>query len=127
MKFFFAFALLLSIWSCSKSLETDELIIPVASCVTKQYDTGTVQVCFDSLLEDSRCPIMADCVWQGVAKARFFVTINGQQHTMLLSTLDMAPLYNNDTLIAGYHFQLVNIFPYPGTTGELKVVLSVSN
>ncbi len=127
MKFFLAVILLFSIWSCKKSLEADELIIPVSSCVTQQYDSGAVQVCFDSLLEESRCPINADCVWQGVAKARFFVTINSVQHTMILSTLDLAPHYNNDALIDGYHFQLQNIFPYPGTTGELKAVLSVSN
>jgi hypothetical protein len=88
---------------CQFFLESNQpLIIPINTCLDKKANKESIEFCFDQLLEDSRCPINAVCVWQGVAKAKFSLKINGETKTFELSTLNMPPYYRTDTTLNGY-------------------------
>ena len=84
-----------------------------------------LKLCYDSLIEESRCPANANCVWQGVAKARFRFFINDQEHAFYLSTLNFSTQYKIDTMIGGYTLKLVDIYPYPGTTGQDRAEVEI--
>ena len=104
------------LFSCRKETKTtnsDTIIVALDGCSDQPTESQVWQICFDSLLEDSRCPINANCIWQGVAKGKFRFKINSQEHVVLLSTLTMAPYYTNDTTVSGIHLKLNNILPYP--------------
>ena len=124
---------LVLLFSCRKettSTNTNTITITLDSCSSQATDTQNFQICFDSLLEESRCPANANCIWQGAAKAKFRFKINGQEHVLRLSTLSMAPSYTNDTTVAGFHFKLINILPYPvypnNPTGQVTAIVEVT-
>ena len=118
--------LVLVLFSCKKSNDQDVLTIPLDDCVNRVYGSDSLQLCFEEIVEDSRCPANANCVWQGIGKARFVLELNGQQHVLHLSTSELAPHYTMDTTIGAYHFQLKHLNPYPGTNapGEAGVEIS---
>lgn len=67
---------------------------------------------FDALLEDSRCPINAMCIWAGRAKIMLFVKDGDGGKFMELNT---AAGINHD-VYDKYDFRLQNLSPYPDTT-----------
>jgi hypothetical protein len=73
----------LSLPSCDKSVEDrnppptgnpDTLILKINE--TKTLQSG-LKIGFPLLIEDSRCPINADCIWQGRAMCQFLFEKNG--------------------------------------------------
>ena len=119
-----SFALL----SCRKSNTIDEqlLRIPLGTCSQKAMGSSPLTICFDSVIQDSRCPLNVVCIWQGVAEARFWALINNQSYAFTLSSNTILPGSRTDTTIGGYTISLHNLFPYPGDTSsqvyaELKV------
>ena len=87
-------------------------IIDYKTCSQIEYKGDQVQICFDSLIEDSRCPIGVECVWEGTAIAKFLFTVNQVQHAVTLSTIKF-PLFPSDTILMGYKIGFVNLLPYP--------------
>ena len=68
-------------------------------------------VCFDSVLNDSRCPEGVQCFWQGNAQARFkFIKSDEDPVFFNLNTYGG---FTNDTIIGGYKFTLKSLDPYP--------------
>ncbi len=65
-----------------------------------------VTLSFDSVVTDSRCPINADCVWEGFAKIK--LSIN--QNSFYLYTNYYTP---NDTIVSDTYVELINLKPYP--------------
>ena len=120
--------LVFAIYSCEKNPESDQpVIIPINTCMDKKAGKENIQFCFDQLLEESRCPVGAACVWQGVAKAKFSLKINGETQSFELSTLNMPPYYRTDTTLSGYKIKLTNIYPYPGEIiGNTRAELEIS-
>lgn len=138
---FFAFIVVVTLQSCVKAAkapldltkETDSINIAVKECITKTYiDNTTIQYCFDSLVHDSRCPDNAICIWQGVAIAKFSITINNTNHQFNLGTLNFSALSTKtDTTISSIKIHLENITPYPITTSPInyntyRAILKVS-
>jgi hypothetical protein len=66
---------------------------------------------FDDLLEDSRCPINAMCIWPGRAKILLFIKDGDGGKFMELNT---AAGINHD-VYDKYDFRLQNLSPYPDT------------
>lgn len=75
------------------------------------------ELCFLEL-SDSRCPANVVCVWEGVAIAKFSFKTNTSQHLLTLATKKFPNLTSTDTTVAGYHIQLLDVTPYPGTTPQ---------
>ena len=99
--------------SCDKEpVSLNENYIPVNKCQSYNQDGEKLTLCLDSIVQDSRCPINAVCIWQGVAVARFTVDTKNNDHVIELAT---APLlqYKKDTIVAGFKIELINIAPHP--------------
>ena len=65
---------------------------------------------FNSVVEDSRCPIGAQCWWEGNAKISFKIKKNFYSSNFDLNT------YRNfirDTVLFGYSISLIEVMPYP--------------
>ncbi|MES2880619.1 MAG: hypothetical protein V4676_00625 [Bacteroidota bacterium] len=101
--------------TCKKDkVEMQYPFVPLNACVEKTLSQQKVEMCFNKIIEDSRCSINAVCIWAGVAKANFTFKANNEQHTFDLATNEIKPGYTNDTTIFGYKIRLVNIRPQPG-------------
>ncbi|MEP7141902.1 MAG: hypothetical protein ABI707_03475 [Ferruginibacter sp.] len=74
---------------------------------------GEILTCsLDSVIQDSRCPVNATCVWQGVAVARFKISRKNIQNTITLATFKFGE-YDTNTTVAGFKIELINVSPYP--------------
>jgi hypothetical protein len=69
---------------------------------------------FEKVNNDSRCPLNAICIWEGVAEANFTLQINETNYPFTLHTLDKLQ-YQKDTVIQGYIIKLEQLNPYPET------------
>lgn len=112
--------IVITLFACEKrtnsihlNTTTDSVNLPVGQCIEKSYEQNIrINYCFDSLLQDSRCPYQLVCVWGGFAKARFKVTINNQSHTIELYSPNTQ--FKSDTVLNGIHFAFENITPENG-------------
>ena len=112
--FVFTCFLFFLISSCRKSSDIADGYIMVKRCEERIVNGSKVSICFNKLVEDSRCPLRAMCIWQGVAKGNFSFRAGNQETEFSLSTLTMKPAYNRDTVLFGYKIHLVDFKPYPG-------------
>jgi len=68
-------------------------------------------LCFDSVLNDSRCPSGVYCFWEGNATARFkYQKYNSKP---VIFDLNTHKGFTNDTIIDIYKFTLLGLTPYP--------------
>lgn len=74
------------------------------------FETGhTLRM--DSILNDSRCPANAQCVWEGAASVRFSLTDDEQhEHFFDLATHETL---GRDTAIHNVTYTLLDVTPYP--------------
>ncbi len=98
---------------------------------TKQNDTITIglkdlfydknldfRIEIDSVLNDSRCPNGAECVWAGNAEVRLDLIMEGNYHYKVnLNTLSS---FRQDTLIRGINYHLADLLPYPDISKTLN-------
>lgn len=102
--------------SCQKKddlscIDTSKQTIELNSCTQKgSNNEGTL-----CLLEvkDGRCPRNSECVWEGVATAKFSFVSGGVQHQLLLATKKFYNFPPTDTTVAGYTIKLLDVTPYP--------------
>lgn len=90
-------------------------------------------ICFDSLIQDSRCPTGGECVWQGTAQIK--ISLHERNHIypikMELRKFPF-PGYTNDTTINGYRIIFLDLKPYPDlskpapTSTEIKAFFNIS-
>ena len=109
--------LLLSLASCKKQVQpANEINFPGSLALNKlesfDIDGETLTCSLDSVLQDSRCPINANCVWQGMAVARFNVSHDNTQSAITLGTIKFGP-YDTNSTVAGFKIELVGVSPYP--------------
>ena len=75
----------------------------------KSFPKSKLNVRFVELVEDSRCPADAQCVWAGNAKIKIRVTMNGRSHDITLDT--NGP--HQATTTEGYSIKLISLTPAP--------------
>lgn len=80
-----------------------------------------LQVKFESVISESRCPLNAYCFWPGMAEIQLrVIECRTDTHYVAVSIIGSYPevpyegLLPVDTL--GYRFTLLHLFPYPGST-----------
>jgi len=76
----------------------------------KSFPKAKLSVRFVELVEDSRCPSDAQCVWAGNAKIKIRVTKNGKPEII---TLDTNGPHQYATTADGYSIKLVGLTPAP--------------
>jgi len=87
----------------------DTILLPLKEC-SLNTDNQTY-ICFESVINDSRCPDGAQCIWAGDAKVKFkYVRLNEDPVYFNLNTNIS---FTNDSIIDGYKFTLLNLYPYP--------------
>lgn len=77
----------------------------------KFVSNGKLTVKFLSVVEDSRCPINARCIWAGNAKIRVSVA-KGRAAARIIE-LETRSGQDGVTMY-GYRFTLANLSPHPG-------------
>ena len=86
----------------------DTLVVRIAE--TWADESNTISVRFDSMAEDSRCPLHVECFWQGNAKA-MLTCVSGTGHAEFgLNTYSGFP---RDTTVFGRDVTLIDVMPYP--------------
>lgn len=123
--FFLIISPLFNFMSCHKESEgncDDSVTASLGQCDIKIASDQTIRICYDSLLEDSRCPADANCIWSGVAKVQLTANVGSAKTTFQLSTIKLAPSYNTDTTISGFHIKLTGVQPYPGLGTSPRLV-----
>lgn len=124
--------LFVGLCSCNKSAqqtksESGNPLIKLMQCYQQVERSETFNLCFDSVLEDSRCPKNAVCIWQGVARVKFTLSSKNYSHSFTLASLKMPPLYAKDTILQGYKFEFINLYPYPGDgASEVKAEVKIT-
>jgi hypothetical protein len=85
--------------------------IQLHTCATTVFKNSTINLCFDSVLSDSRCPENVVCIQGGGVTCKFSFSINNQgSHPITLSTEWPG---SKDTTLLGYKIELINLTPYP--------------
>ncbi len=125
MKLFLSIVLFITLTafvnSCSKSgnkFKEGTIELKLSDCESGNIAGDDLKLCFEAVVNDSRCPANAVCIWQGAATATFSFTKNSKTHRINLSTINMQPNYTKDTVIAGYKIEFINLSPYPGTVAD---------
>lgn len=119
---FIAGMLLMSSGTCNENgvmdppMNQDKLVLndtlQVAYQDTVFNSNKTVWITFDSLLEDSRCPLDVICVWAGNAKVSFGFFADENKYGF---SLDTHGNLTRDSTISSYKISLINVAPYPHT------------
>lgn len=78
---------------------------------------NNMYICLESVINDSRCPTGAYCFWEGNAIVRFkFEKFNDEP---VLFDLNTHGGFTTDTIISGYKFSLVGLYPYPALSRRI--------
>ena len=105
-----------SLISCFLNLEDDKttnkenFVIAYDDCVMVDED---LEVCFAKIVSDSRCPENVECVWEGQAEVEIKTIFKKDliNNFVLIQRAGQPEL--GDTTIAGYHYLLTKVNPYP--------------
>lgn len=106
-----------SVFKSSSSSQTSDLI-SLEDCSQEIHGNDVVRICFEYVVEDSRCPRQVECVWEGTAVAKFSFAVNNDQHDITLSTVNLSPVFPSDTVLSGYKIQFIDLLPYPDTFND---------
>lgn len=101
--------------SCSKTKEKGNNL-RVTRCKDYALTSQVVNVCFNQVLSDSRCPKDVVCIWQGSAIIELSVLINTELHKIQLASNTTLPsLPSSDTTINRVKIEVLELTPYPCT------------
>jgi len=107
------------------TIQHEELFIDSSNTLniyeTKLNTPNNISLSMDAVLSDSRCPEGAMCIWAGNAKARYLLSVNGSNDTIILNT-HQGPEFPSDTTLHGYTFNLEEISPYPHIDKSIEYI-----
>ena len=114
--------LLLFFQACEKSRTIDfsgKYVIKVGESKNVPQNTTFANLTFQEY-SDSRCPANAQCVWQGVAQAKFKLKTdqNEQLIELCLGACDVISKNTNQEFTVNgviYTVKFIELTPYPGT------------
>lgn len=107
------------LFSCTKQHSEFEArsVIGIAQCKDFKITSGKITCCLDAVIEDSRCPANANCVWAGFAAARFMVKKGTNRSVITLMAKPDLPgghLYPTEAFLMGVNISFDQLNPYPG-------------
>lgn len=107
------------------------LCLPLAACQDSLNDTIELRYLqvynnedygfslkVDTVINDSRCPKGAQCVWEGDAGVVFDLIFNGSKHSAF--TLHTNTNFKTDTVVDNVRFTLLELQPYPVLNTTIK-------
>lgn len=75
-----------------------------------------LQLRFENVIEDSRCPLNVQCVWEGRASYTVQLTYQGDSYDMILTEAGLGGVAH-DTFLD--YAIIANLLPYPEEPGEI--------
>lgn len=96
---------------------------------TASLGAAGASVSFDAVVEDSRCPASARCIWQGRVVVAGSVTVGGRATPFTLSSLGGLADAPASLRAGPYTLRIADVAPYPETPGgvpEEAYVLSLA-
>jgi hypothetical protein len=103
------FIAILSLAGFASAREPETVKVRVGQ--SKNADAGRLTINFISVVEDSRCPINARCVWAGNAKIKIAVS----KGKAAARTVELNSSLKPDSItIYGYEIKFVDLSPHPG-------------
>ena len=90
-------------------------------------DKLNISISFDSVLNDSRCPVNAECFWAGIAEVSFTFSVNNNKVSFNLSTPQYGtniPFFKNDSTIMGYNIRLLTLYSYIKPDDMVKFLIT---
>jgi hypothetical protein len=81
-----------------------------------KYSDAYIRVKLDSVLNDSRCPVDAECFWEGNAAVRFEITTGNVVRKVILNTT----LSPKSAQINDYNIELISLMPFSKSGSILK-------
>lgn len=99
----------------ANAIDMQGAVVSLYKCLPLQTN-GSVSICFDSLITDSRCPENVVCVWGGYAMIKVSFYENNNIHRFKLLLPPGQRNKSNDTTINGYKIILTGLNPYPNTS-----------
>ena len=105
---------LLSFCACRKTVvgPGKDGHVAIAQCKEFAVDNETVSVCLEQVLNDSRCPANANCIWAGSAVVRLKVQKGNRAESVVLATFEYAD-YKRAKPVMGYLVEMLDLYPYP--------------
>lgn len=83
-----------------------------------QKSIESIMICFDKVLNDSRCATGAQCVWEGNAKIELrILSSDNLTHKICLNTNSE---FEIDTIISNKYILLTDLSPYPQLNVEIN-------
>jgi uncharacterized protein YdgA (DUF945 family) len=127
-KFLILAAATFVVTQCTCQQKSTEMKMPVTSSqeVNSTYPTEKqniflekekVNITFNKVTEDNRCPMNARCVWAGYASAEIEVmSVHSRPRKFIVSTIDDAGKnLKNSFVFNGHKYTLVNFYPANST------------
>jgi hypothetical protein len=87
----------------------DTIKLPYKKCLYQPDDH--FYICLDSVMNDSRCPTGAMCIWEGNAEVK--IKYEKLNENPVYFNLNTNLRFTRDTVIDGYRISLLDLSPYP--------------
>ncbi|MER3632590.1 MAG: hypothetical protein C4325_10860 [Blastocatellia bacterium] len=114
------------LFDVSAQMQNRQLSVPLGK--QRVESTSKLKVKFLAVVEDSRCPEGANCIWAGAVTVKLQVMLPGKEpKTVELSTLQGREMFEYE----GVSIKLVSVSPYPKLNVkirkcEYRVLLEIS-
>ena len=109
MKILLFIALLAGITGTASARDPETVNVRVGQL--KSADGGRLTVKFISVIEDSRCPIDAKCVWEGNARIKIEVSKGKASAKTIELNSGAKP---ESVTVYGYEIKFIDLSPHPG-------------
>ncbi len=116
LKFFGICLMFFMAMSCDKQELLPDGQLKIKFNKTKTAVENEVKIRFESLEEDSRCPLNAYCIWEGQATVK--LKFNDADESSL--TLRSGENELNKLILDGYEYTLIDVLPYPDADKKRK-------
>lgn len=114
------------LWGCQKPASINKsTTIPLHGCLEPLTGRGQINLCLDTVLEDSRCPAYMECFWEGEAVARFTFYAKAKAYSLVLVAGHNSNIYHTDTLVEGYTIRFLDLYPHAGDKGPTRALVSI--
>lgn len=117
----FSASVLIAFFCCKNDFTSDPFFlnkpIELKYGEIKKNADYQISIVLDSVLNDSRCPTGAQCIWAGNAAVRFIYCSENSKVSFVLNTISS---FRTDSLIDGYRIRMIKLSPYPGLGVEIK-------
>lgn len=116
----------IAILACGTSVSAkDPETVRVRVGQTRSVDRRKLSIKFISIVEDSRCPINARCIWAGNAKIK--LAVSKRKAGAKTFEIELNTGLKPDTLtVFGYEIKFVDLSPHPGETNATPALATLS-